>query len=438
MYEIQIKTDMLAGTSLVVTMPECEIDKKALLTISETQPRFVLPLQKRNVDGNIELTFKIGSLCKLKHITGFYTAKEYIGLWINILSPLMECGDWFMKSQSFVFDIDYLFCDKDSKVISYIYIPSIRDYSCFFDLKDMAAKLARQITVEDAILENKVLRAIMDDFSPKAMLAMLRQYVQESETSVGAEIQNTPQKNLSTDLPNERISSQETIRNTNNADENKIELAECFNEIVINVPENNAFPKAQKNLKTPTKEKSKRKQKGNFFRKTKKVSSKDNADLSAKQKEVKNQSAFIAEKLSDVTGSQTSTSSHIVSAVYDEATEYISTVDSSCGFKLVGSALLPNEIKVSIEDGEIFTIGRYDATVGSKQSNFEFERNTKAISRRHAAIERHLNNYSLIDLSSNTGTFVDGLKIPPGTPVALHSGAKVSFGCAGADYIWDA
>ena len=76
-------------------------------------------------------------------------------------------------------------------------------------------------------------------------------------------------------------------------------------------------------------------------------------------------------------------------------------------------------------------------SIGQKQCDFEFERSTKAVSRRHAAIERGVDGYGIVDLASSAGTFINGQKIPPNTPVKLDKGCRVSFGSSGADYVWD-
>ena len=338
MYEIQTRSDMLMGTSLVLMIPEEDLDKKALYTIEETKPKFILPFQTRYIDGKVEFVYQVKTLCKLQYIVGDYTTKQYVELWTNVLTPLLECDDWFMRAQSFVLDTNYLYCDKDKKTISYVYIPTIQN--CLpNDFKEMAEELAKQVSVVDVTLENKVLRAIMNDFNSEDFLNMLEHH---------------------------KLGSEEHVQKQSGA---------------------------------------------------------------AKSDKV------IATALSPV--EELSIELHASAEPSDDATQCVRVLDSVCGFRLVGSALLPNVINVQIEDGETFTIGRYDAIIGKQQSSFEFDRKTKAVSRRHAAIERHSDSYSLIDLSSKAGTYVDGQKLPPSTPFELTKGARVSFGTSGADYIWE-
>ena len=120
-----------------------------------------------------------------------------------------------------------------------------------------------------------------------------------------------------------------------------------------------------------------------------------------------------------------------------EITENISDTLDGTGLRYVGNSLLPQFIKVKIEEGEIFTIGRFDATAGKQKSSFEFDKKTKAVSRRHAVIERETDGYKIVDLSSSAGTFVNERKIPPNTPFALEAGIRVSFGNCGANYVWE-
>ena len=84
-----------------------------------------------------------------------------------------------------------------------------------------------------------------------------------------------------------------------------------------------------------------------------------------------------------------------------------------------------------------FTVGRFDVSVGVQQSSFEFTKETKNISRRHAVFERTEDGYTVMDLESKAGTWVNGIKLPPNTPQQLNQGDQVSFGNAGANYIYE-
>ena len=127
---------------------------------------------------------------------------------------------------------------------------------------------------------------------------------------------------------------------------------------------------------------------------------------------------------------------------YEEPEDAVTQVEDApagmCCLRLAGAAQLPREIAVDLQPGQAFTIGRFDISVGRKQSSFEFPKDTRAVSRRHAAIEREPEGgYVLVDLASSAGTFVDGERLIPNVPRPLASGNRISFGTGGADYIWN-
>lgn len=104
--------------------------------------------------------------------------------------------------------------------------------------------------------------------------------------------------------------------------------------------------------------------------------------------------------------------------------------------RLEGLSGLPEIIPIKPK-GQLFVIGRYDASVGRKQCDFEFEKTTRAISRRHASIERTADSYTITDLNSRAGTFVNGKRIAPEKPFMICDKDRISFGTAGADYVFE-
>ena len=114
--------------------------------------------------------------------------------------------------------------------------------------------------------------------------------------------------------------------------------------------------------------------------------------------------------------------------------------------RLVGLHGLPDVIPLPLpsplqrplsHSGRPFVIGRFDVSVGKKQCDFEFGKDTKAVSRRHASIEQTASGIAIVDLDSRAGTFINGCRIMPGEPCAIHDGDHVSFGNLGADYVFE-
>ena len=401
-YEMQCRNDFLTGAYLIVRIPENELDQCALNTIQSDCPNFIIPFHYKNTDGQIEFVYKVGALSKLHYFSGDLSPKEYIELWQSLLKPLLDCADWFMNPCSFVLDTDCLYYDKRNKAISYVYIPSAYGCSGYDAFYEMAVEVSKMMSVSDAVLENKVLKAIMNDFNPALFLQMLKDYT--------ANIEEIPQPlpileyRDEPELPEKLTSAVKTDK----ADDIDIEMWQ-------DIP----FEQTKKERDTGG---------YRFFgiRNKKKKIAKSQLSLPEAQPEKSFPVTVQRKGLPEISQIE----------VID-ITQSASIVLTGTGLRYVGHAQLPPSIQIVISEGEIFTIGRFDAAVGKKQSNFEFERKTKAISRRHAVIERDLEGYKIIDLSSSAGTFVNDKKIPPNTPYELETGCRVSFGNSGADYVWE-
>ena len=452
-YEIKTKND-ISGAMLTVRFPETELDQKALYTLQADLPDFLLPFSYRSVDGQAECTYHIGNCFNLKYRYGEKSRKEYVEFWNKILTPLLDCSDWFLKPYSFVIDTDYLFMDKSNQTVKYLYIPSKEDCVDYGALKDFAAKLSNENTVTDPQLENKVLKAIMQDFNPKEFLSMLQSSQRSAEPQLAPQPQPThePPKPVNRPAPQPvSIPVAEKAQSPAPVDVPVPEVKLSDNDIIIDL--NGGGAKAEKEAKKkkadtekPKKEKSlfggkgeqkkDQKQKSGLFGHSKKKQP-DEIIAGAAMYEQPSVQRSVPESAPAYQAPVYQTPVFEPSEENDDVTQ-LDESDGKVCLRLVSAVPLPPEIIVDISEGTAFTIGRFDVSVGKKQSSFEFPANTVAVSRRHAVIERHSgDDYILIDLSSRAGTYIDGKKLIPNVPEHLESGNRVSFGTSGADYIWE-
>lgn len=427
-YNVERKTD-LSGAMLIVRFPEGDLDKKALYTIENDPPPFLVPFSYRKVDGMIECTYRPGSRSKLQYRFGAHGTAEYIELWDQVLQPLLDCGDWFLKPFSFVLDVRELYTDKQNGV-SYLYVPSIPDCESFEALHSFVMELSQQNSVTDAALENKALRMIMQDFQPKSFLSMLRSF----EGGEGA-VKRTPevqqQRQSAGHLPEQLMPSEPEPQPVRSA-----------------APEPQPVPAGEDDIQIQ------------FPSQDKKAGKKEKKPLFGGKKEKPEKPAKEKKEKKPLFGGKKSPEREIILGAaaedrpperrqevhpqvsYEETEDAVTQVEDLgvgvCCLRLAGAIQLPREIAVDIQPGQVFTIGRFDISVGRKQSSFEFPKDTRAVSRRHAAIEREPGGgYVLVDLASSAGTFVDGDRLIPNVPHPLANGCRISFGTGGADYIWN-
>ena len=420
-YKIQSKSDFLTGSYLITRIPENEVDHNALYTIKKDCPEFILPFSYKNTDGQMEYVYKIGTLSKLQYFSGEFSPKEYVTLWQSLLKPLLECGDWFMNPCSFVLNAAYIYYDKKKKAVRYMYIPSACGCSGYDALHKMAVEISKMMTVSDSVLENKVLRTIIKDFNPMEFLQMLKDYMSES----------TAPKDTAPDIEQQKKENHQEEKNQTKMNELETPVQDMGEDIVIDL---------HPGKKTELIKKEREPGGYKIFSgrgKRKGAAQQNMPEENPKKPErtplKRDYSALNIEKVITYCPSTTGKKQ----AEIIDITHNISVKLNGPGLRYIGRAQLPPAIKIPISEGEIFTIGRFDAAIGKKQSCFEFDKKTKAVSRRHAVIERDANGYKIVDLSSSAGTFVNDRKLPPNTPCGLQKGYRVSFGNSGADYVWE-
>lgn len=441
-YEIQSRSDFKSGTELLVYVPEAELDCKALYTILNDRPSFILPFRHRAIDGQIEFTYQVGRRSKLNYLAGSRAPADYAQLWFNLLQPLLDCDDWFMNPRCFVLQVDCLYCDKATMDISYIYIPTFQPVSNQDMLKTMITEVARQNRVTDTSLENKVIWAIQD-FNIQDFLQIIKPF---RTTSVQASVSVQSFTNASPvappaappiapSTPDQYMPVAPSAAHVNpNVDAAKLEAAAQGNlDISIQLPEKGKPPKEPKSH-------------GGIFKKKEKAEKhpRGKSGSRANKNNQIMQGAASQPVYSAPVSHPVAPANQPLAPVYfaSDQEDGITQLDSAPGtiaphFRYVGAGGHPTVIEVPMQIGEFFTIGRFDVSIGAKQSSFEFDGHTKAVSRRHAAVERGSAGYRIVDLDSSAGTFLNGQRLPPNAPFALESGCRISFGNAGADYIWE-
>lgn len=425
MYEISTKTDLVSGMTLSVRFPEEHLDEKALYTLQYDMPGFLVPFHSRAVDGEIELTYCVGNRSKLRYFNGAKSPDEYVRMWEGLLQPLLDCGDWFLKAYSFVMDSDYLFYDKQTNTISYLYIPAKMDCSSYEELKVMLSGLAAANTVTDSQLENVVLRMLVEDFRPKDFLDTLRDKVSQGRAVVTPQPPVVKQEPEPTPLGEKKQEKEPVMKGVPSPNRNG-EITPPSGDIVIHLSGTKA-PSEDRRGKNAGEKKDKKQKFGLFSGK-------------------KGKEQLAREEISAPVDQGERQPVQPPVPVYEPPLEVRPAMEGSdvtqleeygTGLRLVGMTGLPGRIEVDIQVGGAFSVGRYDKDLKRKQSSFEFPTGTVAVSRRHAVIERDVDGYTITDLSSRAGTFVNGVPLSPNVPYRLHRGEKISFGTSGADYIWE-
>lgn len=451
MYNIKTESDFTTGLTLTITIPEYEIDKKALYTIASDTPRYIIPFNYRIVNGNYEFTYQVHKLTKLLHRSGEKSKVEYLDNWDKLMEPFFTYDDWFLNLGAFVLDFEYLYVNSQNEIM-YIYVPTLRGEYTLEDMKGMITSFVKKNNVNDMALMNEILWAI-NDFD----MGKLQNIIKENK------------KNNSNNTYSQTITKNETNSNVSANAKNEPNVVENRGAVILKEKEPTIAPKQVSNsvfdFKINTENNSQseivimednKKDKGGLFgrKKEKPVKEKQVKEKPVKEKAEKSKGLLFGKKkepeeflvvpkmpapnIKEVEINVQNVEYNNNEVNFEDDATMILEAEYEVGFSYLGAGTLPRGIEVTIDIGDIFTIGRFDRTKGQKQSSFEFPADTKAVSRcHHAIVERKDDGYYLTDMASAGGTYIDGQKLPANTPFKLIAGNRISFGRSGADYVWE-
>lgn len=495
-YRLELKNDLTQGTILCVTLPIEEVDAIALKTTSNCPPPFLLSSQYRVLDDEIEVMYFIKSHLPLRYLKEAKDALSYIAFWNQILEPFVTCEDWFMNPVQFVLDIEYVYVDRNTGAVEYVYCPSKEPENTMIHLQLFLAQISKVITTTDVALENKVLKELQDfrlhDFTEmlKAHAASLGGGEKKKKFTLPPVSEQFKQELA----PIRDRMEQPSFRSKNNP------IAKAAASSLPPVPEPPSLPKQVMPVTPPMPSMPQKPsipasipdpfaqeddiifespvspvKSGGLFGKREKV---PKPEKPKKEKKIKKANGVeMAEFFMDEAPPRRG-SSGVVGGVADFGQEPVAAPPSFGGrsglglgsrnglgksamaevsmeedgmtqlpqeeLKSVGARLRnvglptnPPSIPLDLREGTPFVIGRFNVMAGVQQSDFEFGKDTQGVSRRHCAVEVYQGNYYIIDLGSKGGTTVNGQKVDMGQPMALKAGDRVSFGYNGIDYVFE-
>lgn len=99
------------------------LDEIAVHVIKEDCPDFLIPFRIVNVNDRTTLKYKLINTIALEYSDKELYKKEFVKLYMNLLTPFIEGKDWFLDHHNFCIDPRYIFLDKQNACVRFIYVP---------------------------------------------------------------------------------------------------------------------------------------------------------------------------------------------------------------------------------------------------------------------------------------------------------------------------
>lgn len=404
-------------------------------------PDFIIPINCMNINGQKIYRYNIGSNIVYKYFNHSMTTDDCLTLLKNIIQPLMICKEWFIDYSRLYLDTEYIFVDKKTMSVRYIYVFD-KDFSCTDDdIKKFITDIVNEINIigDNSIQLDLYKYVLGRSFSLEGIWELISNYEKNHQTSdapVKAPYSLSKQKEpvMEKKAFDAAIDSKPAVQASKEvraATEPEIKPQEASPFMGTDVDDDIAELMQNLNAKAPKKQpKKKNGLFGNIFGKKHEAHETQVAaePLTAESNEfaaMKSEPQSYFKKEERIEEHFNETDDETVFESFDYSGD--SSGSPSVMLELVSSTIgnMPERIVLNFSKGYV-TLGRKSNDVKNK-ADYEMPIEAKRISRCHLRIEKNNNEYYAIDLGSSNGTKVNDERLMPNQAVRLSVDSRIAF-----------
>ncbi len=438
----------LEANNLVVSFPEgAAFDDISLKVLRNGQPDFMLPLSMTSINGVDSLKYRLTNSVALEYIVDeSFKKSDFLTMFKSLIDPMTECRDWLLDYHYICVDPKYVYIERTSQKVYYVYIPEASYRTSDSDIIDFLNYVSTKVSIiDDPAFQVKVFKFFKGN---NITLSELNELI-DSELKAGQGIMGQSQQMtlnkrdaqsaISTGVQGDLsgspiipaapavapIAPMASINTANQAEDNrKLVKTPQKQAVSANTDEDilSLLGRDKKDSKKEKKDKKNDKVKeknGGFFSKKEKKKDEPLVQPVGTAPYSPDNSMVIGMRQPMTYGNY----------VMPENDNTETEDDSRCGSKCLRLESSPISGAVPVISLDFaqdhITIGRTSSD--PVQPDVAFDKNFKRIGRRHARIDRRSDGYYIVDLGSQNKTLVNERPIFPNQPVKLMKGYTVTF-----------
>ena len=412
---------------------ENQLDETAIRVIRNDCPLFVQPIQLMNMDNHIQLRFELQGGIRLAYISMQMKKRELNRLLHQMVSPFLECADYFLDYHNIYLDRNYMMLNQSDYKVTYLYVPYEQLQNTEEDILKFLTDFIMEIDLQDEpAYITQLIRCVM---GKGASIVSLMQLINENDTSevkyTVAEPQPVPEKKIIQEPPKAvekpfDIPKKEEIKKPDNSVQKEFGKNDISG--MIGAELFGSADQPEKKKKEKEKKEGGQKSKG-FLSKLldgNKKSQKEEINLQQEiSKEVKqNQTAPV-----EVPNIMQSVPNYEIESSETEIIDEVEQESSTDKLRLrLEKSLVegvPDSIDIDLKKGYA-VVGRYDKT-GKLSADYNFDMSLTFIGRRHLRFERSGEEMYVIDLESKNHTYLNNEELLPNRRYEIHVNDRITI-----------
>lgn len=429
-----------------------KLDEIAVKVIQNDCPEFLIPFRLTTVNDRVSLKYKLVNTVALEYADMTLAKAIFLQLYLNLLQPFVKGKDWFLDYHRYCVDARYVYVDKHTYNVYYIYVPVDNFHSTDQEIFDFLRNVFMRIMISDD--KDFQVRLFRYFGSGSVTLEGLYQFILNEKGAASPKSQMQPQMKpqVMPSQPVRQMGERQAPSLVNEKKENKqkapekpvntpkVDMSAAYSgdngedEIVQALFGEKKSKKSEKKSEKKADKKSEKKQdensngrKSGLFGGKKKQQGNDFAqgmDTPVAAQEYNQQGMgamnYVLQQMNYAP---------MYSADDSDQTEIFTGEEAATGTPWLGlidfsqPGAMPR-IELNFSKPYI-TIGRMSSD--EVRPDIAFPREFKHIGRQHARIERRGDDFFIIDLGSANHTMLDGKILAPNQPYQLQEGMELAF-----------
>lgn len=456
MEKFTLQSSLEANYLNIVLEEPVMLDGTAIRVIQQDCPEFLIPFRITSMNNSVMLKYKLLNTVAVEYANMTLPKSAFLRLYKNLLLPFVKGSDWFLDYHHFCVDAKYVFLERETGKVFFIYVPEASYTQTDGEILDFFKKVFTNTTITD---DKEFQVTLFKYFSGSAITLTGLYQILTAEEGKGMPaakaVQSRPVETFSGFGRQPGVNGQtgrkpeEVIASGQSADTGKRpqEAAKPAKE-VSPVPEpkpatEDLFDSDDEVMKALFGEK--KKGKSESPKAAKKPGMFQNLFASSHKKDVPKEAKSLVPPEQQPVRKTPEAPKAAPKAVpkedpfrygYVEAPVPVYEKTEIAGddflfghtayLELVQSPLAGALPKISLGfDTPYITIGRLSND--EVKPDVAFPSSFKKISRQHARIQKEGETYFLIDLGSLNRTYINGQALVPNQPYPLTDGAELTF-----------
>ena len=149
MEKFTLQSSLEANYLNIVLEEPVLLDGTAIRVIQQDCPEFLIPFRITSMNNSVMLKYKLLNTVAIEYANMTLPKSSFLRLYKNLLIPFVKGSDWFLDYHHFCVDAKYVFLERETGKVFFIYVPEASYSQTDGEILDFFKKVFTNTTITD-------------------------------------------------------------------------------------------------------------------------------------------------------------------------------------------------------------------------------------------------------------------------------------------------